>query len=127
MKLNIKKIFFQWEAKVERSQAEFDSISNVIKKELELFEATRVKEFKKVIVKYLESLLSHQQDVSQLAICIILPTLFSKYAITTNSFGTFSWSSTGKRSFQKQRLYNNEILLGKQHNFCDANSLNQQH
>lgn len=53
----------QWEAKVERSQAEFDSISGVIKKELELFEMTRVKDFKKVILKYLESLLSHQQDV----------------------------------------------------------------
>ncbi|CAL8088484.1 unnamed protein product [Orchesella dallaii] len=53
----------EWEAKVERSQAEFDSISNVIKKELELFETTRVKEFKKVILKYLESLLTHQQDL----------------------------------------------------------------
>jgi hypothetical protein len=53
----------QWEGKVERAQEEFESMSKVIKKELETFEAARVKDFKKTIVKYLESLLSHQQEV----------------------------------------------------------------
>jgi sorting nexin-1/2 len=48
---------------VERSQEEFNTISVVIKKELEQFEIARVKEFKKIIVKYLESLLHHQQEV----------------------------------------------------------------
>lgn len=38
-------------------------MSKVIKKELETFETARVKDFKKTIVKYLESLLSHQQEV----------------------------------------------------------------
>lgn len=50
---------------MERSQEEFNTISSVIKKELEQFEVTRVKEFKKIIVKYLESLLGHQQEVSR--------------------------------------------------------------
>jgi len=53
----------EWEGKVERTQEEFESISKVIKKELETFEAARVKDFKKTIVKYLESLLSHQQEL----------------------------------------------------------------
>jgi len=48
---------------VERAQEEFESMSKVIKKELETFETARVKDFKKTIVKYLESLLSHQQEV----------------------------------------------------------------
>jgi len=51
---------------VERSQEEFNTISTVIKKELEQFEVTRVKEFKKIIVKYLESLLGHQQEVCRI-------------------------------------------------------------
>lgn len=38
-------------------------MSKVIKKELETFEAARVKDFKKTIVKYLEALLTHQQEV----------------------------------------------------------------
>jgi len=48
---------------VERSQEDFNTISIVIKKELEQFELARVKEFKKIIVKYLESLYHHQQEV----------------------------------------------------------------
>jgi sorting nexin-1/2 len=53
----------EWESKVEQSQEEFNAISGVIKKELEQFEVARVKEFKKCIVKYLESLLSHQHEL----------------------------------------------------------------
>jgi len=53
----------EWEGKVERTQEEFEAISKVIKKELETFESARVRDFKKTIVKYLESLLTHQQDL----------------------------------------------------------------
>jgi len=53
----------EWEEKVEKSQADFDAISKVIKKEMETFEVSRVKDFKKIIVKYLEGLLSNQHEV----------------------------------------------------------------
>lgn len=35
----------------------------MIKKELETFESARVRDFKKTIIKYLESLLTHQNEV----------------------------------------------------------------
>jgi hypothetical protein len=54
---------FQWEAKVERGQEEFDSISKMIKKEMERFEVNRVKDFKAIIIEYLENLMTHQQQV----------------------------------------------------------------
>jgi len=53
----------EWEGKVEKTQEDFEAISKVIKKELELFEVSRVKDFKKTIVKYIESLLVHQQEL----------------------------------------------------------------
>jgi Vps5 C terminal like. len=54
---------FQWEAKVERGQEEFDNISKMIKKEMERFEGNRVKDFKAIIIQYLENLMTHQQQV----------------------------------------------------------------
>jgi molecular chaperone GrpE (heat shock protein) len=54
---------FQWEAKVERGQEEFDNISKMIKKEMERFEVNRVKDFKAIIIQYLENLMTHQQQV----------------------------------------------------------------
>jgi sorting nexin-1/2 len=56
-------VSFQWEAKVERGQEEFDNISKMIKKEMERFEVNRVKDFKAIIIQYLETLMSHQQQV----------------------------------------------------------------
>jgi len=50
----------EWEAKVNRGQEEFESISKTIKQELEKFELTRVSDFKASIIKYMESLLETQ-------------------------------------------------------------------
>ncbi|XP_047117940.1 sorting nexin-2 [Schistocerca piceifrons] len=50
----------EWESKVERGQEEFDNISKMIKKELERFEINRVKDFKAIIVQYLENLMNNQ-------------------------------------------------------------------
>lgn len=62
--LNVNDFFYlQWEAKVERCQEEFNAISKMIKKEMETFEVARVKDFKAVIVKYLEEQMAHQQQV----------------------------------------------------------------
>ncbi|RZF32954.1 hypothetical protein LSTR_LSTR000824 [Laodelphax striatellus] len=52
-----------WEAKVVRCQDEFESISKMIKKEMEQFEVSRVKEFKEVIINYLESHMNHQTQL----------------------------------------------------------------
>lgn len=60
-------LFFQWQAKVERGQEEFDAISQMIKKEMERFEINRVKDFKQTIINYLENLMLHQQQVCNLS------------------------------------------------------------
>ncbi|XP_077298370.1 sorting nexin 1 isoform X2 [Arctopsyche grandis] len=51
------------EAKVERGQQEFNNISSMIKKEMEMFEAARVKEFKSLIIRYLEDHMAHQAQL----------------------------------------------------------------
>lgn len=56
-------ICFQWEAKVQRCQKEFDNISSEIKKEMERFELARARDFKSTIIKYLEDQMAHQQQV----------------------------------------------------------------
>ncbi|XP_076331245.1 sorting nexin-2-like isoform X2 [Tachypleus tridentatus] len=53
----------EWEAKVERGQEEFESISKMIRKEVEHFENCRIRDFKDTIVKYMESLLNNQQEL----------------------------------------------------------------
>ncbi|PNF28821.1 Sorting nexin-2 [Cryptotermes secundus] len=53
----------EWEAKVDRGQEEFDNISKMIKKEMERFEVNRVKDFKAIIIQYLENLMTHQQQL----------------------------------------------------------------
>ncbi|XP_071450479.1 sorting nexin-2-like [Hetaerina americana] len=53
----------EWEAKVERGQEEFNNISLMIKKEMEMFESQRVRDFKETLIKYLENLLGHQQQL----------------------------------------------------------------
>lgn len=52
----------EWEQKVERCQEEFNAISAMIKTEFDQFEINRVQEFKCVITKYIEKLMSYQQE-----------------------------------------------------------------
>ena len=56
-------ILDQWEAKVERCQEDFESISKMIKTEMTRFDENRVMDFRNTIIKYLETLLRHQQQV----------------------------------------------------------------
>ncbi|KAF4014860.1 hypothetical protein G4228_006445 [Cervus hanglu yarkandensis] len=53
----------KWEAKVQQGEREFEQISQTIRKEVGRFEAKRVKDFKTVIIKYLESLVQTQQQL----------------------------------------------------------------
>jgi len=55
---------------VERGQEEFDNISKMIKKEMDRFEVNRVKDFKAIIIQYLENLMTHQQQVRDVRSCI---------------------------------------------------------
>lgn len=48
---------------MQRCQQEFDEISQEIKKEMERFEVKRVRDFKAIIIKYLEDQMAHQQQV----------------------------------------------------------------
>ena len=48
-----------------RSQEEFDNISKAIKKELELFELQRVKDFKAAFILYLEAQMKAQDKASR--------------------------------------------------------------
>jgi sorting nexin-1/2 len=73
-----KVIPFQWEAKVERGQEEFDNISKMIKKEMERFEVNRVKDFKAIITQYLENLMTHQQQVRDVRSCTSVPVWVSE-------------------------------------------------
>ncbi|VVC97004.1 unnamed protein product [Leptidea sinapis] len=51
----IKDVFHErWESKVERSKQEFDTISRVIKKELERWEEIRITELRDTVLRYLE-------------------------------------------------------------------------
>ena len=52
----------EWEAKVQ-GERDFEQISKTIRKEVGRFEKERVKDFKTVIIKYLESLVQTQQQV----------------------------------------------------------------
>ena len=52
----------EWEAKVQ-GERDFEQISKTIRKEVGRFEKERVKDFKTVIIKYLESLVQTQQQL----------------------------------------------------------------
>lgn len=52
-----------WETKHEKYGEEFEQISKTIKEEMKIFDFNRVKEFKVKLVKYLESLLSSQEQL----------------------------------------------------------------
>ena len=55
--------FHYWETKHEKYGEEFEQISKTIKEEMKIFDFNRVKEFKVKLVKYLESLLSSQEQL----------------------------------------------------------------
>lgn len=71
---NVLFFILQWQGKVQRCQQQFDDISSEIKREMERFELTRVKDFKANIIKYIEVQMAHQQQViiydKQFANCI---------------------------------------------------------
>jgi hypothetical protein len=73
---------FQWEAKVQRCQKEFDDISAEIKREMERFEINRAKDFKATIVKYLQDQMAHQQQVKTKSFFLLSSNKVSK----TNKF-----------------------------------------
>ncbi|NP_001279075.1 sorting nexin-2 [Callorhinchus milii] len=53
----------EWEARVQQGERDFEQISKTIRKEIGRFEKERVKDFKTVIIKYLESLVQTQQQL----------------------------------------------------------------
>jgi sorting nexin-1/2 len=55
-----------WEGKVEHSKEDFERISSTIKEEMEVFEQTRIEDFKKSIDDYLKNILEQQEKVLQL-------------------------------------------------------------
>ncbi|XDV49704.1 hypothetical protein PO909_018906 [Leuciscus waleckii] len=59
----IKEEIEEWEGKVQQGERDFEQISKIIRREVGRFEKDRVKDFKVVIVKYLESLVHTQQQL----------------------------------------------------------------
>ena len=49
---------------MDKSQQDFERISKNIHKELKRFEQQRCKDFRKIVIAYLESLLNHEQQVT---------------------------------------------------------------
>ncbi|XP_074667372.1 sorting nexin-2-like isoform X3 [Strix aluco] len=56
----------EWETKVQQGEKDFEQISKTIHEEVQRFEMERVKDFKTVIIKYLESLVQAQQQWRQI-------------------------------------------------------------
>ena len=55
-----------WEGKVVRGKEDFERISTSIKQELEIFEQTRIEDFKKAIDIYLKQLLEQQEKILEI-------------------------------------------------------------
>uniref|UniRef100_A0A1A9Z7W3 PX domain-containing protein n=1 Tax=Glossina pallidipes TaxID=7398 RepID=A0A1A9Z7W3_GLOPL len=55
----------EWQVKVQRCQQQFEEISTEIKKEMERFELSRVKDFKNSIIRYIEDQMAHQQQINE--------------------------------------------------------------
>ncbi|XP_055556186.1 sorting nexin-2-like isoform X3 [Falco biarmicus] len=53
----------EWKTKVQQGEKDFEHISKTIREEVQRFERERVKDFKTVIIKYLESLVQTQQQL----------------------------------------------------------------
>ncbi|XP_065671469.1 sorting nexin-2 isoform X2 [Hydra vulgaris] len=56
----------EWEKRVEKGEDDFNAISKTVKVEMTRFDKMRVKDFKDLIITYLESLLNVQQQFAQL-------------------------------------------------------------
>ncbi|OWR40754.1 putative sorting nexin isoform 1 [Danaus plexippus plexippus] len=54
----------EWESKVERGQQEFDTMSRVIKKELERFEEIRLDQLRDTLLRYLDEHMKHQAQLN---------------------------------------------------------------
>lgn len=66
-----------------RCQQQFDEISAEIKREMERFEISRVKDFKANIIKYIEVQMAHQQQVcSMFKILLIISILIPLSSLT---------------------------------------------
>nr|XP_043881561.1 sorting nexin-2 isoform X1 [Solea senegalensis] len=59
----IKEEIEELDAKVQQGERDFEQISKTIRKEVSRFEKERVKDFKTIIIKYLESLVQTQQQM----------------------------------------------------------------
>ncbi|KAL8615925.1 hypothetical protein ACOMHN_034601 [Nucella lapillus] len=53
----------EWEGKVEKGQQDFEKLSKVIRREVTRFETYRVDDFKKSVIKYLQTLMDNQQKL----------------------------------------------------------------
>uniref|UniRef100_A0A8C5E231 Sorting nexin-1 n=1 Tax=Gouania willdenowi TaxID=441366 RepID=A0A8C5E231_GOUWI len=60
----VKEEIVEWEAKVTQYERDFERVSGTVRKEVLRFEKEKTKNFKTYILKYLESLLQSQQQVS---------------------------------------------------------------
>uniref|UniRef100_A0A673HM04 Sorting nexin-2-like n=1 Tax=Sinocyclocheilus rhinocerous TaxID=307959 RepID=A0A673HM04_9TELE len=60
---NLKILRTHWEGKVQQGERDFEQISKNIRREVGRFEKDRVKDFRVVIIKYLESLVHTQQQL----------------------------------------------------------------
>nr|XP_054756130.1 sorting nexin-2-like [Lytechinus pictus] len=54
-----------WTAKEVKGQEDFELISKSLRREIGRFESNRVRDFRTVVIKYLESLMNHQQQLIQ--------------------------------------------------------------
>ncbi|XP_078687214.1 sorting nexin-2-like isoform X5 [Branchiostoma floridae x Branchiostoma belcheri] len=53
----------EWEGKVEKGREDFEEISKTIRTEIRRFETNRVKDFRNIIIKYMETLMNSQQQL----------------------------------------------------------------
>lgn len=54
----------EWEQRVTKSQESFDEISRNIRKELDLFERQKVRDFKSTVINYLQVMMNNQQQLA---------------------------------------------------------------
>ncbi|XP_072166940.1 uncharacterized protein [Diadema setosum] len=54
-----------WTNKEVKGQEDFETVSKTLRREIKRFESNRVRDFRTVVIKYLESLMNHQQQLIQ--------------------------------------------------------------
>ncbi len=60
----VKEIIFKCNQFQDMAQENFDRISRLIKKEVELFDVRKAEDFKRSIIQYLEAMLKSQENIS---------------------------------------------------------------